>query len=274
MPDKMLFGSHLALVPAVLASTQSVPKNVLTQCSALANELSATNTPDAAFSLCLSAHASALEAHNAKKGQDELSMLEENVDDQDLVSFGEKVAQELGGGSHDMFIQMAESGVAMLSDPLPSSNGDGAVQLMEADEAGVRVNRDDPMGVPRLLKYMAAPMQAITLVLGLITRTSLSTMTLARFSKGGSSYKLSILLILILADRVKAANVASQCSCYAAQYPNEDMSYMSSYGCFCNVCGCGGNCRVGPCSCLGPAQCCERSPDGSFLFHLRKASLA
>ena len=233
LPDKMLFGSHLALVPAVLASTQSVPKNVLTQCSALANELSATNTPDAAFSLCLSAHASALEAHNAKKGQDELSMLEENVDDQDLVSFGEKVAQELGGGSHDMFIQMAESGVAMLSDPLPSSNGDGAVQLMEADEAGVRVNRDDPMGVPRLLKYMAAPMQAITLVLGLITRTSLSTMTLARFSKGGNSPKLSILLILILADRVKAVTVNPQCSCYVSELIAHGRGHVPIIACYC-----------------------------------------
>ena len=65
----MLLGHQLLIVPAVLASTQSIPENELTQCSALANELSATNTPDAGLSLCLFARASAFEAQDAKKRQ-------------------------------------------------------------------------------------------------------------------------------------------------------------------------------------------------------------
>jgi hypothetical protein len=66
----MFFGHQLLIVPAVLASTQSVPENELTQCSALANELSATNTPDAGLFLCLFACASAFEAQDAKKRQE------------------------------------------------------------------------------------------------------------------------------------------------------------------------------------------------------------
>ena len=64
---KMLFLRHLLLVPAALAS---VPKHNLTHCAEVANEISATNTPEAAFSLCLSARVSALEAQDAKKEQD------------------------------------------------------------------------------------------------------------------------------------------------------------------------------------------------------------
>ena len=67
LPDNMLLGHQLLLMLIVLASTQPVPENKRMQCSALANELSATNTPDAAFSLCLSARLNALEAHGMLK---------------------------------------------------------------------------------------------------------------------------------------------------------------------------------------------------------------
>ena len=79
LPDKMLLGHHLMLVPIVLASTQSAPKNELMHCSALANELSTTNTPDAAFSLCLSARLNALEARDAEKGQQIAQLNAENA---------------------------------------------------------------------------------------------------------------------------------------------------------------------------------------------------
>ena len=74
-------------------------------------------------------------------------------------------------------------------------------------EETARLQEQEPKLVkaPALLKLMAAPVhEAIALVLALISLTVSwtppSTMALAHFSKGGSSPKLSILLILILAD--------------------------------------------------------------------------
>ena len=100
-------------------------------------------------------------------------------------------------------------------------------------EETARLQEQEPKLVkaPALLKLMAAPVQAVTLVLSLVSltvsRASPSTMTLARFSKGGSLPKISFLLILILADRVKASYVDPACSCYVAQNPNQNI-------CVCN----------------------------------------